>query len=267
MTGPDPYADWDAAYVLGALSAADRTDYEAHLAECPSCRDAVAALAGMPGLLAKVPYDEVLGLEPPEGGWPEPPASLMPELPAGESAPATARRTARRGWLVGVAAAAALVVGGAGGYAVAHLGDTAPPAGIVATGPVRLAFSDVVPSSMTAVVDVTATADGTQLDVECQYARATDAQEYPGEDPSTADYSIWVVDRGGASSELKQWTAKPDKVMHPSATTPLPPSQIAAIEIRRVDDGETVMRAAVPGVTRQPAADALKRLGSDTATA
>lgn len=38
-TGDDHhYAMWDAAYVLGALSAADRREFEAHLAGCPECR-------------------------------------------------------------------------------------------------------------------------------------------------------------------------------------------------------------------------------------
>ena len=42
---------WDAAYVLGALSDADRGEFEAHLAGCMSCREAVAELAGVVPLL------------------------------------------------------------------------------------------------------------------------------------------------------------------------------------------------------------------------
>ena len=53
--GPDPFADYDAAYVFGSLSSADRTAYEAHLATCASCREAIAAIAGVPGLLSLVP--------------------------------------------------------------------------------------------------------------------------------------------------------------------------------------------------------------------
>ena len=56
------YADWDAAYVLGALSSADRREFEDHLATCPPCRDALAELAGMPGLLGAVSSVEVLAL-------------------------------------------------------------------------------------------------------------------------------------------------------------------------------------------------------------
>ncbi len=33
----DAFKDWDAAYVLGALSADDRKEYENHLAHCAEC--------------------------------------------------------------------------------------------------------------------------------------------------------------------------------------------------------------------------------------
>lgn len=48
------YAMWDAAYVLGSLSAADRRGFEAHMADCPACRQAVAELGGMPALLSQL---------------------------------------------------------------------------------------------------------------------------------------------------------------------------------------------------------------------
>ena len=53
------YALWDAAYVLGSLSEVDRREFEAHLGECPSCRDAVTELSGMPALLSMLDPDEV----------------------------------------------------------------------------------------------------------------------------------------------------------------------------------------------------------------
>ncbi len=34
----DEYALWDAAYVLGSLSCADRREFEEHLNTCASCR-------------------------------------------------------------------------------------------------------------------------------------------------------------------------------------------------------------------------------------
>ena len=46
----DRYVTWDAAYVLGSLSSAERREYEAHLETCPRCRTAVAELSGIPAL-------------------------------------------------------------------------------------------------------------------------------------------------------------------------------------------------------------------------
>src|SRR5689334_12737371 len=46
----DPYVLWDAAYVLGSLSSAERREFENHMSACPSCRAAVSELSGMPAL-------------------------------------------------------------------------------------------------------------------------------------------------------------------------------------------------------------------------
>ena len=47
------YATWDAAYVLGSLSSADRREFEAHLSGCPICSQSVGELSGIPALLSK----------------------------------------------------------------------------------------------------------------------------------------------------------------------------------------------------------------------
>jgi hypothetical protein len=109
---------------------------------------------------------------------------------------------------------------------------------------VRLAFSAVQPSSMTAVVDVVPSGATTELRVECQYAGSTAAAgSSKGADYGLVSYAIWVVDRGGRATQLKAWTARPGPVMHPTGVARLPYSSIANVEIRRVDDGQTIMRA------------------------
>ena len=91
-------------------------------------------------------------------------------------------------------------------------------------------------------------ASGTELRVECQYARSSGGStsggtdgRYQGEDGVA--YAIWVVDRSGAATELHAWTARPDRVMRPVGRSDLPVASIGAVEIRRVTDGATVMRA------------------------
>ena len=103
---------------------------------------------------------------------------------------------------------------------------------------------------MTAVVDVVPVAAGTELRVECQYARTSAAStsgspegRYQSEDGVA--YAIWVVDRSGAATELRAWTARPDRVMRPVGRSLLSVDRIGAVEIRRVADRHTVMRAAL----------------------
>lgn len=238
----DRYADWDAAYLLGALSSTDRRAYEEHLAGCPDCRREVGELAGLPGMLATVEPAEVLSLD----------------LPADDSAPGDSthgdlidateptrldvypakRRGPTRGrvWLAAAAALLALGGAGIGGYAIA---EAQRPPGYVIAGPTRLAFSPVVPSSMTAVVDVTPSGAQTAIRVECQYSG------YDADPSSSADYSVWAVGQDGHADLVATWRAQPDQVMRPSGSVDLPATQLAAVEIRRADSGQTIMRATV----------------------
>ncbi|MBO0882591.1 MAG: carotenoid oxygenase family protein, partial [Mycobacterium sp.] len=48
---------------MGALSDADRHEFESHMVGCSSCREAVTDLAGMLPLLSLLDYDHVMGLE------------------------------------------------------------------------------------------------------------------------------------------------------------------------------------------------------------
>ncbi|MET8847327.1 zf-HC2 domain-containing protein [Amycolatopsis sp. NPDC004625] len=72
----DPYRDWDAAYVLGALSPGERREYEGHLGSCVPCAAAVASFAGMPGILSVVPRETSVELLGPVS----PRVSLVPGL-------------------------------------------------------------------------------------------------------------------------------------------------------------------------------------------
>ncbi|MGH3631258.1 MAG: anti-sigma factor family protein, partial [Sciscionella sp.] len=50
---------WLGAYVLGALEPAERAELETHLADCPACREELAGLAGLPGLLSQLSVDDL----------------------------------------------------------------------------------------------------------------------------------------------------------------------------------------------------------------
>lgn len=53
------------AYVLGALDPTERAAVDSHLSSCAACRDELAELAAMPGLLSRVRVEDVLEPEPP----------------------------------------------------------------------------------------------------------------------------------------------------------------------------------------------------------
>jgi hypothetical protein len=105
-------------YVLGAADPAERTLVRMHLAGCRDCREELAGLAGLPGLLRRVPAaeaDELLASGSGPGGRADPPAdSALPRLLA------QAARTRRiRRWLALGATAAAVVLAAGSGIAAA----------------------------------------------------------------------------------------------------------------------------------------------------
>ena len=109
----DPYVTWDAAYVLGSLSASDRREFEAHMANCPACREAVADLSGVPALLSQLGRAEVAAMNDRTAeSLPETPA-LSPELLPSLLATVRFRRRRTRvaTWVASSAAAAVLGIG------------------------------------------------------------------------------------------------------------------------------------------------------------
>jgi carotenoid cleavage dioxygenase-like enzyme len=76
--GGHPYATWDAAYVLGALSDADRREFEAHMVGCSTCREAATDLADLLPLMSLLNYDQVIGVGEPDAADHVPPP--YPEL-------------------------------------------------------------------------------------------------------------------------------------------------------------------------------------------
>ena len=227
----DRFATWDAAYVLGALSPAERREYEEHLADCSSCQNAVSELAGMPGLLAQVPPEDaaLLAAAPsPEVLDDGPPPDLLARIRA---------RSYRRRRLTSavVAAAAALVLILAGiAYAVGLLPFRS-------SEPRRVAFESVRPTALTAVADVVPVEDGTRIEVQCVYGESNEPS--PGRGYGRANYAIYVVDRDGNATLLKDWRVRPNRTMTPDGVTPLKVRQIEAVEIRYGPKDETVLRA------------------------
>lgn len=221
------FADWDAAYVVRALSSDDRRLYEAHLEECRLCRDALADLAPTLGLLTRVTPDRAESLlEPSAEGGPDPAArARMMARGARDS-----RRRRLVAWGAGLAAAAAIAVVVAFAVTTAVSPATAPE-DVVALQPV----TDV---PLTAKVELTDVAWGTRIAMVCHYP--------PSRDPYSADqewpYVLVVTSTDGTTSELSTWRAGPGTTAHLDAGTALDRDDIASIEVRAVSDGRVLLR-------------------------
>jgi predicted anti-sigma-YlaC factor YlaD len=169
------------AYVVGALEPGERARLEAHLEGCPGCRDELAELAGLPGLLSHLTAAEV------EAGPPEPSAGSLDRMIA--EFDVRRRRDTRRHRLLAVAAAAVVVAGAGSATAVLmnRQPTTANPVAgrLVATASARDATTHV---AATAWLRTTAWGTSVQLrltgvpaDVHCKLiAVATDGHRESG---------------------------------------------------------------------------------------
>ena len=106
----DDLAEWDAAYVLGALSLEERRRYESYLADNPAQAAELADLAGMPGILNALSRDEAVALTDLAGAAP---VTGRDEVASLAQAAARRQRKSRRTFLTAaVASAAALLIAG-----------------------------------------------------------------------------------------------------------------------------------------------------------
>jgi hypothetical protein len=257
MTSPaDPFREWDAAYVLGALSADDRRDFERHLQTCPHCARAVAEVAGMPGLLGALPVADALAtLSTPAAGTDVATTAAQDstDAPTGFSgdhvgaaghrpppvqrlaraAGRRARRTRIRLTVGAVAVATVLALGaGALGAALAERPalEAAPAAPATATTRV-LAMEPLEKDALTAALSVTETDWGTRFDWSCVYLNEL------WRDAGPQDYDMVMTDHDGASTVLATWTATSRSTENLAASTEVGLDQIRSIEIRASRSG------------------------------
>lgn len=234
MNSADPYAAWDAAYVLGALPVQQRHAYEEHLAECADCRAAVGDLAGMPGLLAQLPAAEANALggdgTSGPGSGVAVPASLM-----GMSLPRVRSR-----WWITAAVIIALLVGGAAGYGLRSATEPArtPPASISQAADRRVAFTAVNGVPLIAVADLVPGSGATTVKLECQYSGSSGYGGIPR-------YALWAVDSSGRRLRGDTWRALPGALISSSSRFAVPRSRIVQLAIVDVDSGDVLMRAQV----------------------
>ncbi|HEY3560283.1 MAG TPA: zf-HC2 domain-containing protein [Kribbella sp.] len=214
----DPYREWDAAYLLGALSAKDRHVYEEHLHTCAECSAAVASLAGVPGMLAALPAERALATVTTD------PPNLLPGL-ARSVQRDRRRRRVRFGALATAVAVAAAVVGALVMIPLTHddpKGD-------------YVVLSQTVSSKLSADARLVPEPWGTTIEISCRYDElATPSERSRG-------YELYVTDTSGKVQLIASWTSAPGTTVKPAATTKLKRGEIQALDIRSSETGRVLL--------------------------
>lgn len=222
----DPFSENDAAYVMGALTDADRRAFEAHLVDCPECTQSVAELSGMTVLLDKVPLARVLEPE----SYPEPPPELLLPLLI------VAARKQRRRHSVRLAASGAVAASLVALAIVLGVTQTrsTPPAGV------SVAMTAVRPAAVAATLQVTPVAWGSRVSLDCRWIGATTGAEAGVKKV----YRLVALPRGGGAPQtLAQWAVLPGQDVTVVGSTNLAASRIATIELRAVANDAVLLRA------------------------
>jgi hypothetical protein len=226
----------DGAYVLGALSPAERAAYERHLATCSFCREAVADIAVLPGLLGRLDANDFAKLLDPTLFAEQPARNRTPDLVTQAQ---STRRRERKKLRVRVlstslaAAVVALVVGI--GMVFWMSGD--PPAPTTA-GP-TVAMSPVAAEvPVSARLNLTGLGGGTKVDLVCAYQKT---------DPIMKPYTIWLMAYGpdGETDAMGSWVASPGKEFSMSGVTHFVGANLSRLALVR-SDGKALLAYDVP---------------------
>jgi hypothetical protein len=214
MTADHNMAEWDAAYLLGALTAEEATEYERYLAGLPQRTESREA-DGIPAMLDVLSPEEALALIG------EAPESEISERQATEPLSLDAQRQRRRSRSTRMAtafasAAAFLVIGGIVGYAV-----------IPRESPAGIALQAMAAGERPGVTASLAVSDepwGTRLDWQCEYTKdwAT----------NVSSYDLIVTTKDGAESTVASWSPSGDAATNLAAATVIPTSDIRSVTIR-----------------------------------
>src|SRR6516165_10259901 len=224
------YAMWDAAYVLGSLSASDRREFEAHMANCPACREAVADLSGVPALLSQLDREEVAAMNGRTAeSLPETPA-LSPELLPSLLATVRWRRRRTRVATWAASAAAAVVLGIGVFVGVENQVSTAPQQVTASAEPMAQVGTNLLAST----VSLSSQRWGTFINLKCVCLAPLNAHH--------DTLAMVVVGRDGTQTRLATWVADPGHTATPAGSISTPINQIAAVQIVSADTGQVLLQ-------------------------
>lgn len=215
------------AYVLGSLAPAERTMYERHLAVCPVCREAVAEIAVLPGLLGRLDATAASQIVGGEDGL-DAPESRLPKLI--EAAAKSRRREAwvRRWRMAGaIVAAAAIATFASFGFAPDDNPARQDP-------PVAMAaMTKVQTTPVNAEVALTQTVAGTEVRMHCTYANN-------GDEHGPYTYRLVAVGADGTKEQVGSWMAGPGSDLTLSGVTHFAYHDIDKVELQK-NSGDPIL--------------------------
>jgi hypothetical protein len=229
--GADPYAHWDAAYVLGALSSAERREYEAHLSGCKACRTGAGDLSGVPALLGMLSRDDLAVIDEP---GPQPPpmrAGLLDDLL--NRVHRRRRRMRLLGWTASAVAAALVAVA----LVIAARTPVVPPERPQAS---PVSMTAVMPSSLTATVILTSQGWGTHVAMTCTYHPAVTGSDQS--DDAGDKLAMVAIGRDGTRIQLATWLAVDGATASPTGSTSMSLNDIAAVQIVSAETGDVLLQ-------------------------
>ncbi|KWX56940.1 anti-sigma factor [Mycobacterium sp. NAZ190054] len=200
----DRYQTWDAAYVLGALAADERSEYEHHLVGCHGCRTAVAELSDMPAVLGVLDAAEVDALD--------------------RAGP----RRRRTRWLT----TAAVAVAAAAVAVTVVLAIRPAPDQPVAR---MQEMTKVAETPINASIALAGYGWGTRIDMACSYG------DWGRRDAPPQNLGMVVVGHDGSRTEIATWLGLSGATALPSGTTPMDMAEIAAVQLVSSPDGKVLL--------------------------
>jgi hypothetical protein len=218
----------DGAYVLGALSPAERMAYERHLATCSFCREAVRDISTLPDLLSRLDAQEFAKLVDPSlsrSGVHHPIRRLV-----------TRRKNPKTFTVRVVSSAAAVLLVALVGLGVVLLTrEPAAPAG-TPPGPAVAMMPVAGVSPLTATLRMTSKAGGTVIDLTCAYDKS-----------ATKPYTFRLFAYGpdNEKEQIGSWQAEPGTDFPMEAVTHFASGSLSRLELAQYD-GKALLAYDVP---------------------
>lgn len=205
------------SYVVGALDPAERAEIEVHLSGCASCREDLAGLAGLPGLLSRLSVDEALGTSL------VPPPTLLPRVLDAVQDERRRTRTAVRRWRAATAGLAAVMV-------------AATLAGVLVLGPDR----DAAPPPQLFVAAAGVGAEGSASFEDRAWGTSVRLQ-VTGLPEDAGPFQAWAEDPAGRRTAVATWGATPNGAADVTGATAVTRQELSLLVVTTAD-GEPLLR-------------------------